>query len=103
MADSTRDSQRLRRLWLWLGLGLLLLVAAALGAWWLRDDLLALGDGAGGDGSPRRPPPLVETVPAERATIAARIETTGRLIPPEAVTVTAQTAGRVAELHFSGR
>ncbi|MBK1724176.1 efflux RND transporter periplasmic adaptor subunit [Thiocystis violacea] len=77
---------------------LTLVVGAALSAWLFRATLFATG---GQEEAARgRPPPAVETARVERATIADRIRATGTLQAPEAVTITAQTAGRVATIHF---
>ncbi|MFD2110404.1 efflux RND transporter periplasmic adaptor subunit [Thiorhodococcus fuscus] len=77
---------------------LTLTVGTALSAWLFRETLFA--NGGKEDAAQERPPPTVETARVERATIADRIRATGTLQAPEAVTITARTAGRVEKMHF---
>jgi len=90
-----------RRVWSWIVVAIV--AAALIGGWLYREQLstvwseLVGSDAGGGRG---RPPPLVETAEAERATISERISATGTLTPPERVTVAPQTAGRIASIHF---
>ncbi|EGV30793.1 efflux transporter, RND family, MFP subunit [Thiorhodococcus drewsii AZ1] len=77
---------------------LTLAVGTALSAWLFRETLFA--NGGQEDAAQGRPPPAVETARVERATIADRIRATGTLQAPEAVTITARTAGRVDKIHF---
>ncbi|WP_058555618.1 efflux RND transporter periplasmic adaptor subunit [Thiohalocapsa sp. ML1] len=84
-------------------IGLLVLLAlAALGAagWLFRDELSALLDAPGDGNESTRPPPLVETAPAELRRVEARISATGTLEAPEAVIITADSPGRVAAVLF---
>jgi membrane fusion protein (multidrug efflux system) len=89
------------RIWSWVVVAIV--AAALIGGWVYREQLRTVwsevvgGDAGDGRG---RPPPLVETAQAERATISERISATGTLTPPERVTVAAQTAGRIASIHF---
>jgi membrane fusion protein (multidrug efflux system) len=79
-------------------------VAGALVAGWVfRDRLSTVVGGMVGEngGPPRgRPPPLVATAPVQTLRIESRISTTGTLTATEAVTVTARSRGRVAEVLF---
>ena len=90
-----------RRVWSWAAVAVV--AAALIGGWVYREQLSTVwsevvgGDAGDGRG---RPPPLVETAQAERATISERISATGTLTPPERVTVAAQTAGRIASIQF---
>ena len=91
----TKGSKRLLLL-------VLALVAVAAASWHYRGEIataLALGGGPE-ERSSQRPPPRVEVAGAERAKVRARIPATGTLVAPEAVTVTAQTAGRIASIRF---
>jgi membrane fusion protein (multidrug efflux system) len=63
-------------------------------------DALGLGGTGEGEADRGRPPPLVETAQAELRPLESRVGATGTLIPPEAVTVTTEAAGRVAEIRF---
>jgi membrane fusion protein, multidrug efflux system len=98
MPEPTRHAGRRRT-----ALALLaLFTLAALGAagWLFRDELSALFDAPGSGNGPARPPPLVETAPAALRRVESRISTTGTLEAPEAVTITADSPGRVAAVLF---
>jgi membrane fusion protein (multidrug efflux system) len=98
MSTSTRH----RRLgWVQLAVGALA-VALLLAGFLFRDELLAVvADGGGGTGPAQgRPPPLVQTAEVRQRPAEHRIQATGTLQASEAVTITARTAGRVAEIIF---
>ena len=79
-------------------LALLALVAGV--AYLYRGELAALVPGGPPSQARARPPPLVQTALAERRRVAATIGATGTLIAPEAVTITTEANGRVAEIRF---
>lgn len=80
---------------------LLALLAMCAGVAYLyRGELAALVVGGPPSQARARPPPLVQTARVERRRIAATIGATGTLIAPEAVTITTEANGRVAEIRF---
>jgi membrane fusion protein (multidrug efflux system) len=85
-----------------IGLLILLgLLALGAGAAYLNRGALAELIAGGQPAKDRaRPPPLVELAVVERREIAATLTATGTLVAPEAVTLTTEANGRVAEIHF---
>jgi len=83
-------------------LGIVLLAGLLLIGWLQRDHLATLWADWTGGGAPEqgRPLPVVQLATAERARISERISAIGTLTAPEQVTVTAETAGRVAAVRF---
>lgn len=78
----------------------LLVVGAGLG-YLYRGELAELVSGGPPAGAHGRPPPLVRTAAVQRRQVAVTIGAVGTLVPPEAVTVTTEAAGRVAEVVFT--
>lgn len=81
-----------------LGVVLMLLAAAAGGYWfWGGMD----GDGAGATSRGQRKPVVVETAPAERTSLARKVEAVGTTRARQSIEVKPAASGRIIEIAFS--